>query len=791
MKRQIRLHPRRSSNNILICALAVRGRQLRRDDEENPALRGRVQQDTQAEARLALDWSIDLGPSRPRGEGDAVSQQSEVDLRKPPYFSSRPVSWNGSVTFHFRHSFISLAPSRPRLEVAVRDERGREMLLNSIVPLSELKSSLSNVPSDRADRVSALPKAHDRAYAARGVAKRHIVAETRLAVHRADNWNQLPKELSKAGLALARAARVKSRSARPPSTASKHQAYIERQGRFAARAGGLELLPDGSSSSDGTIGADPDERQAFWKAVEKRERGDGRVQSRLTFELPCEVGAIDRRWILKQFAKEFDDRKLLWHAVVHSPDPHGDPRNFHGHFVYHDRPAIRRAPYNWEFASNKDRDAQGPSWIRMLRARFADYASRALKMAGKTKRYDPRTYAAMSIPKTPTKHIGPRAMALERSGVPTKKGSINIVREQEFEIADEVERVRVACEEGKRRVEEIRYWSTGRTPALERLRQKAVDVAERWLWARIEELREELRASKEIRARRDALGRMEAKDEWEALQPQRRIDPRSLALVKLVATQRGTTVRPWSRASVNSEGGCGAMLKHLGRLERAWRVGNMLADREEEEKAIQVLEKKLHNAISPVEWVKETQKIRDRAHDMAARQSAVRSRLVELVEPYFREGVSGADSIIERAMNNGGDWRNAPYPPLSILKLPTRGIPEAVSEKVDRLVFDICTLKSEWARCRREAMRREALEKSGKLDSSVLTTERRQELREEIQSRRDALKWTEGNMRELARSVRHEYGSASRGRAVFKPSEVNNSQVPGHGRQRIPSQHGT
>lgn len=769
----------------------MRGRRLKRDDEENPALRGRVRQDNQAEARLVLDWSIDLGSPKTRGEGESVPPRSEVDLRKPPHFSSRPVSWNGSVTFHFRHSFVSLAPSRPRSEIAVRDERGREILLNSIVSLSELKSSLSNVPSDRADRVSALSTAHARARAARGAPKRYIMEETKSAVRRAGNWDRLPVELSKVGLALVRSARVKSQSARPPGTASKHQAYIERQGRFMARAGGVELLPDGSPSSDGTIGADSEERQAFWKAVEERERGDGRVQSRLTFELPFEISGPDRRWIVRQFAKEFDDRKLLWHAVIHSPDPHSDPRNFHCHLVYHDRPATRRAPYNWEFASNKNRDAQGASWIRMLRARLADYATRALKMVGKIKKYDPRTYAAMCIPKTPTKHLGPRTMAQERSGVPTEKGSINIVREQEFEIADERERIHIACEDGKRRLEEVRCWPTGRTPALETLRRKAVGAAEGWLRARIEELREELRVSKETRARRDTLGRAEAKDEWEALQPQRRIDPRSLALVKLVATQRGTTVRPWSRASVNSEGGCGEMLKHLGRLERAWRVGNMLADREEEEKAIQVLEKKLHNAISPVEWVKETQKIRDRAHDMAARQSAVRSRLVELVEPYFREGISGADSIIERAMNNGGDWRNAPYPPLSILKLPTRGIPEAVSEKVDRLVFDICTLKSEWARCRREAMRREALEKSGKLDSSVLTTERRQELREEIQSRRDALKWTEGNMRELARSVRHEYGSASRGRAVFKPSEVNNSPVPGHGRQRIPSQHGT
>jgi len=615
--------------------------------------------------------------------------------------------------------------------------------------------------------------------------------ETKSAVRRAGNWERLPVELSKVGLALVRSARVKSQSARPPGTASKHQAYIERQGRFAARAGGVELLPDGSPSSGGTIGVDSEERQAFWKAVEGRERGDGRVQSRLTFELPFEISGPDRGWIVRQFAKEFDDRKLLWHAAIHSPDPHSDPRNFHCHLVYHDRPATRRAPYNWEFASNKNRDAQGASWIRMLRARLADYATRALKMVGKIKKYDPRTYAAMCIPKTPTKHIGPRAMALERSGVPTEKGSINIVREQQFEIADEQERIRIACEDGKRRVEEVRRWPAGRTPELERLRQNAVGVAEGWLWARIDELRAELRASKEFRARRDTLGRTEAKDEWEALKSQRRIDPRSLALIRLVATQRGTTVRPWSRASVNNEGSCEAMLDHLDRLEKAWRVGNMLVDRAEEEKAIQVLEKKLHDAKSPTEWTRETQQIRDRAREMAARQSAVRSRLVELVEPYFREGDSGADSIIERATNNGGDWRNAPHPPLSILKLPTRRISEAVSEKVDRLVFDICALKSEWARCRREVMRRETLEKSGRLDSNVLTAEGRLALSEEIQSRRDVLKWTEVDMRKLARSIRHEYGGSSRGRAVFKPSVENNSSEPGHDRQRITSQHGS
>lgn len=67
----------------------------------------------------------------------------------------------------------------------------------------------------------------------------------------------------------------------------------------------------------------------------------GRVQFRIVGELPHDVSHDARVRILKDFAAEFEARRLPYIAVMHAPDHTNDDRNWHFHLVYHDRPVKR------------------------------------------------------------------------------------------------------------------------------------------------------------------------------------------------------------------------------------------------------------------------------------------------------------------------------------------------------------------------------------------------------------------------------------------------------------------
>lgn len=154
--------------------------------------------------------------------------------------------------------------------------------------------------------------------------------------------------------------------------AIRFQDYLERTGKFAARADSIEADDKGPIKL-GNIGSTRQERQHFWRAGDTAERrADARIQCRIIAELPHWVGAENRRKIVEKFGAIFTEKKLGWFAAIHLPDKHGDPRNFHLHLVYSDRPHSRD-PESYEiiFSKTKDRGVQGPPWIRNLREQFA------------------------------------------------------------------------------------------------------------------------------------------------------------------------------------------------------------------------------------------------------------------------------------------------------------------------------------------------------------------------------------------------------------------------------------
>jgi hypothetical protein len=193
----------------------------------------------------------------------------------------------------------------------------------------------------------------------------------------------------------------------------------------------------------------------------------GRVQYRFVAELPHELRPEDRALIVQNFCDHLasfgegpDGRPtgMMYTAVIHAPDAHNDRRNYHLHVIAHDRPAKWMEEHGkWDFevaetynhkgqdrirypyrqnkigeVVRKDKNATGTyndkagrDFVPAMRQRYADITNAVMSLRGIDRRLDPRRYEEMGIDRTPTKHLGTKAAALESIGVPTEIGREN------------------------------------------------------------------------------------------------------------------------------------------------------------------------------------------------------------------------------------------------------------------------------------------------------------------------------------------------------------------------------
>ncbi|KQN92732.1 hypothetical protein ASE95_08690 [Sphingomonas sp. Leaf231] len=196
----------------------------------------------------------------------------------------------------------------------------------------------------------------------------------------------------------------------------------------------------------------------------------GRTQYRYVAELPHELGADDRAAIVRDFcdhlgsfALDAEGRSsgMMYTAVIHAPGPGNDRRNYHLHVIAHDRPAKwMPGPGKWDFEIAEEFRRKGETRVRYphrqekivevtrslapdkrpehynaaiagkafvphLRERFAGICNDRLALRGIQRRIDARSHEALGIHKEPEIHLGTRAAALERAGVPTTVGRYN------------------------------------------------------------------------------------------------------------------------------------------------------------------------------------------------------------------------------------------------------------------------------------------------------------------------------------------------------------------------------
>ncbi|UTW50183.1 MobA/MobL family protein [bacterium SCSIO 12827] len=402
-----------------------------------------------------------------------------ADMRRPGLFSSRPRTAEGGHTFIFSHKTVSKR-YRPDLRLGERlylrvDEKGRG---------PELRAAGAKYDK----RVS-------------------------VAGHRGAWWvpvgTPAPRDTTFARVSHL----VTEASGERPGTAARRQKYIERDEA-------VEIAEhDGTRSSVGNIAKIFDEREVFWDMVERRERADGRVQGVIIAELPYEpeIGADGRRRIVEAFGGVLADLGLRWHGTVHRPDDHSDPRNFHMHLVYCERPA-EPTVFGWRFADRKAPETRKMGFLPMLRQRFADAVNAELEAAGMRRRYDPRSYEKMGIDKQPGVHLGVSAAALERKGVVTVKGRRNVTAEMMFRLAGEVVAARDGIAEDLRRlvgpVELAARASASLSPRVGQAAREMARAAEQYVDAAIEHRRCEANAVITSHRANDVLRRPESTAEY-------------------------------------------------------------------------------------------------------------------------------------------------------------------------------------------------------------------------------------------------------------------------------------
>lgn len=168
------------------------------------------------------------------------------------------------------------------------------------------------------------------------------------------------------------------------------------------------------------------DRERLWNAAEAAEkRKDARTAREWRLALPHELSQEERTAVAHRMAQAIADRYgVAVDVCIHAPNKDGDERNFHAHMLATTRRINDDGSLGVKSAielANKDRKKAGIAGttqdeIRDLRREWAAIANAALEKEGQSVRIDYRSYDEQGVSLTPTRHIGPDAVAIERRG---------------------------------------------------------------------------------------------------------------------------------------------------------------------------------------------------------------------------------------------------------------------------------------------------------------------------------------------------------------------------------------
>lgn len=183
------------------------------------------------------------------------------------------------------------------------------------------------------------------------------------------------------------------------------------------------------------------DRERLWNDAEAGEkRKDARTAREWRIALPHELSDDERKAVALRMGQAIADRYgVAVDVCIHAPDKAGDERNFHAHMLATTRTINNDGKLGNKAAielANKDRRKAGIAGttqdeIRDLRREWAEVANAALERAGHSNQIDYRSYDEQGVSLTPTRHIGPDAVAMERRGVSAERIEVHNTDRQE------------------------------------------------------------------------------------------------------------------------------------------------------------------------------------------------------------------------------------------------------------------------------------------------------------------------------------------------------------------------
>ena len=164
-----------------------------------------------------------------------------------------------------------------------------------------------------------------------------------------------------------------------------------------------------------------EDREALWNNVEAVEkRKDAQVAREIEVALPRELSGTARKTLVRDFVKnELVSQGMVADVAIHTSNARDGETNPHAHILLPTREITEQG------FGKKNRNWNRKDSLQYWRARWADYSNRYLREANSNARIDHRTLEAQGIDRTPTKHLGKEAAALEKAEINSRRGNNN------------------------------------------------------------------------------------------------------------------------------------------------------------------------------------------------------------------------------------------------------------------------------------------------------------------------------------------------------------------------------
>lgn len=230
---------------------------------------------------------------------------------------------------------------------------------------------------------------------------------------------------------------------------SRTSMYSEYCGMTYNRTGKEDLVGAGVLLPDNAP-VEYKDRAILWNSVEQYEKSKNAQLARsLKYSLPNEWNEETAKQAMEAFILEqFTSKGMCADYGIHRSFNEQGQANLHIHILLTMRPlnedgtwgAKSKKDYILDKDGNKIRNASGKGFksrkvdivdwnekgkAKEWRTAIADKINEVNEQIGVAERVDPRSYKEREIPLIPTIHLGEKASALERRGIPTERGNIN------------------------------------------------------------------------------------------------------------------------------------------------------------------------------------------------------------------------------------------------------------------------------------------------------------------------------------------------------------------------------